>query len=219
MKAEWDGNVQANLALFLQTEELDDAQQLAEGAAPRKESDRHTVTQILECWDDPQAVANLLMHPELIPAEARGAALLRGLHEPLTYATLAAVVGLQDQLEIWSDTERAGIAKRLQAIIFEARPVIADRASVTLLAYAGVADVNELIFLLGYPGETVQHNALLALVRLLGVDNARDRIEAALAIKRVTDAGRDFVAAHLNEQLLDDLPLLSHIPNRSDFYG
>ncbi len=211
--------MQTDLALFLQSEELDDTQQLASGLLPMKESDGQFIRRILERWDDPQAVANLLMHPEVIPAEARGATLLRGLHEPLTYATLAAVVGLQDQVEIWSDRERAGIAKRLQAIIFEARPVLADRASVTLLAYASAADVNELIFLLGYPGEIVQHNALLALVRLLGVDNARNRIEAASAIKRVTESGRDFVAAHLNEQLLDDLPLLNHIPNRSDFYG
>ncbi len=206
-----------NLALFLQTEELDDAQQLARQLTTLSQTDIQTISQVLDRWDDPQAVANLLMHPDLIPAERRGAALLRGLREPMTYTTLAAIVGLRGRVASWLNADRAVIVERLQIIIFEARPVLADRASLTLLEYARQTDADRLIFLLGYPGEIVQHNVLLALVRLLGGEKTRARVEAAITAKRVTQAGWDFAAAHLDTLLLDDLPLLSYIPNRSDF--
>lgn len=205
------------LQAFLEADDLDRMRQLANDLPPLTQDDQAAVSAHINRWDAPQAVANLLMQPHLIPPSLRRDALLRGLHEPFTYNTLAALVGLQDHADWWSEPDRAAIVQRLVDIIFGARRVLADRASLTLTQYAHPQEADKLIFLLGSPENVVQHNALVALVNMLGVDEARKQIEIAYAARRVTAAGYDYATAHLDSAAQDGLPLLSYIPNLKAF--
>lgn len=46
------------------------------------DADRETMRPVIQAWNDTQAVANLLIHPHLMPADLRLPALLRALAEP-----------------------------------------------------------------------------------------------------------------------------------------
>lgn len=208
-----------NLTLFLQADELDETQRLAQQVLPLDAEGEALVRSIVHQWQDAQAVANLLLHPTIMPVDIRNDALLRGLHEPLTYNTLASVVGLQNHADWWTNDEKSEIVERLQSIMFSAPPPLANRASVTLLDYVQEQDIDKLIFFLGYPGEIVQHNSLVALVRLIGEDETLERVNAAFEAKQVTEAGQDFTAAHIYTVSEDGLPLLSYIPNLKDYSG
>lgn len=175
------------------------------------------VCTIIEQWNEPQAVANLLMYPVFIPQELRKKALLRGLHEPLTYLTLAAMIGLQGHSDWWSNVDRIDIVERLHSITFGAPYEFANRASVTLFDYVLPEDAERLIFSLGSPNAVVQHNSLLALLRLFGREEVRRRVTETFVAKRVTLTGRDYVATNIDTLNADDLPLLGYIPNLNDF--
>lgn len=205
------------LSAFLQADELDDLAQLAP-QVPLDESTASRVRAVIAAWDDPQAVVNLLRYPRILPEDLRRPALLRGLDDPHTYATLSAIVGLQDKLDWWTAAERAEIVARLHTLIFEGSPVIAERASVTLSEYARPEDAERLLFFVGYPGEVVAHNALVTLVRLLGAQETQQRMQQAFANQRVTQAAVTYCAQHLAQAQAGSL-LLSYIPNLRDFPG
>lgn len=205
------------LSAFLQADELDDLAQLAP-QVPLDESTASRVRAVIAAWDDPQAVVNLLRYPRILPEDLRRPALLRGLDDPHTYATLSAIVGLQDKLDWWTAAERAEIVARLHTLIFEGSPVIAERASVTLSEYARPEDAERLLFFVGYPGEVVAHNALVTLVRLLGAQETQQRMQQAFANQRVTQAAVTYCEQHLVAAQAGSL-LLSYIPNLRDFPG
>ncbi len=65
---------------FLRATELDSLAQLRDGidAAALADADPR-IREVIATWTDRQALANLLMHAGLIPADLRVAALVRGL--------------------------------------------------------------------------------------------------------------------------------------------
>ena len=199
---------------FLQADELNEAARLAQ-SLKLDERDTARVRAIITTWEDPQPVVNLLRYPLLMPEDVRREALLRGLQAPQTYATLAAIVGLQGGVAWWSEPDRAVIVARLLTLIFEGTPVIADRASVTLSEYARREDAERLLFFVGYPGKVVAHNALITLVRLLGAQETQQRIQDAYANGRVSQAALDYCAKHL-AAAQDGSLLLTYIPNLKD---
>lgn len=205
------------LQAFLEAGALDELSQLAADLPPLNAADRAAVTALLEKWDAPQAIANLLMYPHLIPEEIRKDALLRGLNEPMTYNTLAAVVGLQSAVDGWAESERAALVQRLVVITFSARSLIANRASLTLLNYIHREEADKLIFFLGAPEDVVRHNALLGLVRLFGIAETRAQIKAVATDSRFTQHGSEYGITHLDGVAEEDLPLLGYIPNLSDY--
>jgi len=202
-----------DLKRFLQSDELDKTLQLARQAT----TDDAMIRPILEQWNDTQAIANLLMHPKFIPDDLRKDTLMRGLNEPMNYLTLAAIVGLQKHVDDWAEDERVVIVKRLQDIMFGAKRMISERASVTLLDYVQESEVDAILLFLGAPEDVVQHNVWVALTRLLEVDEILARVETAFEVNQVTQVGYDFAQERAKEQRQDDLPLLSYIPNLKDF--
>ena len=205
------------LEAFLQADELDELSQLANDLPPLDTADRAVVAELLEKWDTPQAIANLLMHPYLIPEEIRKDTLLRGLNESMTYNTLAAVIGLQKATDGWSESERAALVERLVVITFSARSLIANRASFTMLNYIHPEEADKLLFFLGAPEDVVRHNALLGLVRIFGVDETRAQIKAANGDARFTEHGNEYGLTHLDRVAQEDMPLLDYIPNLSEY--
>src|SRR5262245_48765771 len=152
------GPTSPQLRAFLTTEDLDDLLNARQAIKALDAADTAAVRSVLEQWHPPQAVANLLIHPDLVPEDVRLAALFRGLDDQKTpYLGLAAIVGLGGEEKL-SAEDRKRVAARLLTVIRVTGDVRAERASVTLMSHAREADAPQLIALLGHSNKTVRHN-------------------------------------------------------------
>jgi hypothetical protein len=231
-------SVNADLQAFLESRDLDRLADARERLPAFDAEDIAAVRRVLSGWSEPQAVANLLMHPSLIPESERSAAVQRGLDETRQpYLALAAVVGLRElDVESLPPAERAEVVGRVLALAAADRGVIADRASAFLaerLWHFGDSYAPSVLALLDHPSQTVQHNALAALVPLVGLDNLSDVLTRAVEDGKLSLRGqataarklariRGFSAADPDDGSGDDLgslsaPLLTYIPNLDDW--
>jgi hypothetical protein len=180
---------------------------------------------IVAAWRDEQAVANLLMYPELLPEDDRTPALaegLSGVHGD--YPVLAAAVGLAAWVA--GDEDAPAIAERLLALVDDPTTplAIAVRAAVALGAYSEHVAPTDLVGALGHRHEAVRHNVLAAALTGWGAVETLDAVDAAAAAGLLADdvadqARRVLVDAGLSEldEPLDDghlvEPLLVPIPD------
>ena len=103
---------------FLRTNELDSLVHLREGidAAARNDAEP-LIREVIARWNDRQALANLLMHAGLIPADLRVAALVRGLRAAdEDYLRLAATVGVGETGNI-DAAQRTALVESLLDVI------------------------------------------------------------------------------------------------------
>ena len=214
------------LDLFLGCAELDDLSTLAVPHEDQTSDERARVAAAL-AGDDAQAVVNLLMHPDMLAPGARFDALAAALDDDAAYASLAAVVGLQDlDPSTLIEHQAAWVAQRLLGLCQHANRVIAERASVTLLTFADLAHLEALAALLESEHEVVRHNAVVAILELLGpswtaqllrrVVHDGSPSEATAELVRSTLVALDEVDADGSVSTLD-VPLLSFIPNFVDW--
>lgn len=99
--------------------------------------ERAHVRRLLAEWQDDHGLANLLMCPELIPADLRTAALLKGAANHTSYLALAAAVGLQQVAELDADVhaDEQRVLSALRELTRCPDPIIAARAEVALFAW------------------------------------------------------------------------------------
>jgi hypothetical protein len=188
--------------------------------------DRLEIEAVLHDWDDVQAIANLLMYPELIAADERIAQLRRALVDEHTYLQLAATVAIIEieRAEVGEDA-RFDLVQRLLATIAGDRGVLADRASYSLIALLTPTDGPEVVAQLDHPSATVRRNltqGILGLVGPSGIKSLVDEpgfvepeVQAAIRV-RLRDDGID-----LNRPA-DDLRLpliLAYLPSYADWDG
>jgi len=199
--------MQAELSAFLAAEDLDEllAARLQITSIDRAES--AALSAIVQGWVDRQAVANLLMYPDVIPAPDRLPALLKALNDEETeYFVLAAVVGLQSLGE-QDLPEGAGeaIATRLLELLHHPSPTIASRASVTLARYAPRVDVEDLLEALEDTDadETVRHNLLVMALSEVSPGNLRGLVQAKIAEGSLAPEVGDYVDEKLAEAGVD----------------
>jgi hypothetical protein len=230
--------VNAALQAFLDARDMDTLADAHESVSTLDAADIAAVRRVLHQWRDPQAVANLLMYPLLIPDDARTAAVQRGLDESRqSYFALAAIVGLREfDVESLPSPQRAAVLDRLLALAQTDRGVIADRASVFLAERLWHFDDRYaplVVALLDHPSPTVRHNALVALIPLLGMDNLPGALARAVADGTLSASGQaaatrklaqvsGFSATDADDGSADDLgslsaPLLAYIPNLDDW--
>ncbi|MEE3719371.1 hypothetical protein V2H45_21755 [Tumidithrix elongata RA019] len=226
------------LKTFLETRDLDD---LLEGRANISELDRENETEILRIlkeWTNIQAIANLLMYPNLIPETNRIDYVLKGLRETnFNYLVLASVVGMGElNVESLSPQLITEVINQLIVIAKSDRGLIAERASVflaTRLWHFGANYASQIIELLDRPSDVVRHNTLVALIPLVGLENIRRFINNAVQKGLLSTVAQSYTEQRLatisgfsqNNQVdiskfdLDMLgvPLLSYIPNLSDY--
>jgi hypothetical protein len=223
-----------NLKTFLETHDLDNLWEARSNISEVCQNDQVEIIRVLREWIDIQAIANLLMYPDLIPEDARINYILAGLCETnFTYLVLASVVGL-GQLNIEALPAQL-ITQLIEQIINVTKSdsgVIAERASVFLaerLWHFGDTYTSQIIELLDHPSKVVQHNTLVALIPLVGLENIRQIIENAVQQGLVSEAGQLFAEQKLSEiagfskdSTIDDsqfdvdllsTPLLAYIPN------
>jgi hypothetical protein len=173
-------------------------------------------------WSDEQAVANLLMYPEVIPQQARLATLRRGLGGDITdYATLAATVGLQRLAPgDASDDDRREIGARLLHLIESGNATLSRRASLTIGDFVAYVVQDSLLRLLDHSDETVRHNILAALVTAMGSEGVTQAVQRAIDAGRLDPELREHVVQALAPSggtSVAEVPLLEYIPNLRDW--
>ena len=227
--------MRAELQEFLAAEDLDALLAARMAITAIGKSEAAELSQIVANWTNPQAVANLLMYPEVIPAPDRLGAVLKGLNAADgEYAVLAAVVGLPRLgEEDVPEKDRSAIAARLVHLIQTGSGPIATRAAQTLATYVEYADLDELVSCLSHPDEAVRHNVLVAALQVLGPRDLMSAVQRLVGEGRLAPPIADQVAAQLTRAGIDPdaedvdaeqlrrsrlgLPLLGHIPNLQDW--
>jgi hypothetical protein len=160
------------LQAFLSAEDLDDALRARHAIHALEEDDQWAVEEILFSGTPPQAVANLLLHPSLIPSHVRVDILRKNLREPSRpYFALAASVGVQEiDPRRLLEADRAGLVEDLWAAL-EKHPRVSGRALISLLGFLRSRDAEDVAELLDHADSSVRHNALAWLIRQLGSDD------------------------------------------------
>jgi len=173
----------SQLETFLAVNDLDDVLNAVRRIDDLSHDDEARILQVLSDWDKPQAVANLLMYPKLIPLEQRLDFLIKGLQEnAIHYFKLAAVVGLQSiEIEDVPENQRQEILRMLVNLIKTYSGVLATRASATLNGWVQSGDGHAIAPLLRHPDSTVQHNILASLIEIVGFDTIVDFLDVIFA--------------------------------------
>lgn len=203
------------LAEFLAADDLDllmDARDRIEGITKRDAAD---IADIVESWSDEQAVANLLMYPEVIPERVRPAAVLRALSDE-GYLVLAAVLGVQrlSEHDEIADDLRAGVADRLLHLLRSPIPVVAARASIAAEEHVDVIGLGRLLAAVTAADDTVFHNILAVAIRHSGREAVLDTIRELAESEQVDlDVARKAVSHVEQMKGMGELPLLPYIPN------
>jgi hypothetical protein len=181
------------LKKFLQTRELDQLAAARQQITVMDSADRAALEALLASGSRPQAVANLLMVPDVMPPGQRLGQLLKAL-DGSGYWVLAALVGLQElDDEDLPHAERPALAARLLALIQNGTGLTAQRASVTLGRVAEYLSPSALAAALAHPDGIVRHNLLVALLSIAEPEEIR-----ALA-GGLDPAARDFALTRLRE--------------------
>lgn len=223
-----------DLQIFLTSKELDNLPSARQALAVLSSEDTTGLLAVLSSWKPAQAIANLLLYPDLIPGPVRFEYLMKGLSDKaLAYHQLAAVVGLQ-RLESsqFSEDQRARVVARLLSQIQSDNVLLASRAAVSVGLYVHRRDAPALVNLLDHPAAAVKHNLLTVLIELVGLRNVRSFINSALESDRVKPAAKIFLKEKLTELepflregTVDRLaflnsplstPLLDYLPNFTD---
>lgn len=222
------------LANFLNTSDLNLLWEARNSISSVNQTDETEIIKILDEWANLQAVANLLMYPDLIPASKRADYVLAGLSETrYIYLVLASVVGLEaTNLTDWSPNMRSRAIHKLVALAKSDTEVIAERASVFVadrLWQFDEVESSQIIELLDHPSIVVQHNALVALIPWVGLENIRQILDEAVEQGKLSEAGKrateeklSNISGFADNNKIDsrtfDLnqlsaPLLAYIPN------
>lgn len=156
-----------NLDMFLETEELDDLLKVRSKLRSLNEKDMEKIRRILEKWENPQAVSNLLIHPSLIPEDIRVSYLLKGLEERRNpYYILASIVGFQNiHAKGLSIEDIRKVKENLILTLKISSGVLSQRASVSIYKFLSSEDAPMMCELLSHPDGTTRHNILCSLIR------------------------------------------------------
>jgi hypothetical protein len=213
------------LSAFLAAADLDRLAELADDAAAVDSAgagDR--VRAVLDDWADEQAIANLLMYPQLIPTGRRAESLLRGLRDPHSYLRLAAAVGLGrvDGAQL-TDSDRADALAGLLALVEHDADVTASRAALsvaTVLRQPGAAHLPDVLdVLVRQPSRSVRRNLEVALLGALDTPGLRALVDdspapdAARAV--LAGDGIDLELPAADHRLLSSL---AHVPNLAQWH-
>lgn len=215
---------------------LTDLDELADAAAelPAEPSsqDAASVQAVLRAWSPVQAVANLLMYPQLIDPGSRGPNLSRGLTDEHPYLRLAAAVGVG---QLWGkqrrEVDRPGILAALLELIQRDGALTAERAALSVAAVLRPDDAAQVLAALARnPAPEVRRNLEAALLGVLDTDDIADLLDDAdpLASAALTAtaraAARDVLAADgidldrpADEQRR--MPVLARLPNLAEWAG
>jgi hypothetical protein len=228
------------LRTLLTATDLDNLSSARDNISDLNYEDTEELIRILQKWTDTQAIANILMYPDLIPEDVRLDYVLKGLHEnKVTYFALAAIVGLS-VIDIGTLTrdEQVKIVDKVIVLAKDNGGAIADRASVFLadnLPYLQENHSAKIVGFLDHPSNLVKHNILVVLISLVGLENIRSFLDNAVECHQLSESAKQSVKetlsgiAGLSEDNKVDhtrlhlgslsTSLLSYIPNLKDYFS
>ncbi len=188
--------------------------------------DRLEIEAVLHDWDDVQAVANILMYPELIAPDERVAQVRRALVDEHPYVQVAGTAAILeiDRAEFGEDA-RNDLAQRLLAIIGDDDGVLADRASYSLVMLMHPTDGPEVVERIDHPSATVRRNLAQGLLTLVGPTGVKSLVEEPGFVAAETQAA---VRSRLSDdgvelnRPLDDLRLpliMVYLPSLTEWNG
>jgi hypothetical protein len=214
------------LETFLKIDELDDLREAREHVSSITLDEEQHIEGVIRDWADAQAVANLLFHPDLIPARVRLEAIDRGLHcYDAPYFALAATIGLgrvnsetvpEGLRQNWIETLLAMVRSRLHTFAVTA---------VNVLSRWAPADALKLLALFPVPDSGASNNILAFALARFGELPRNEFIE------KIADCGVHAVWLSAFGDLYDEyqhekaegrsgaglkLPVFSYIPNLSE---
>jgi len=168
------------LRRFLTTDELEELARARAGLDPDHLDldDRLEIEAVLHDWDDLQAIANLLMYPELIAPDDRIAQVRRALVDEHSYVQLAGTVAIIEiERAEFAEDARYDLVQRLLAVIATDEGVLADRASYSLVALMHPTDGPEVVERIDHPSATVRRNLVQGLLGLIGPSGIKSLVE------------------------------------------
>lgn len=215
-----------DLKAFFEAEDLDDLLEARSKLRQLDEKDIKKIRFTLKKWNKPQAVANLLFHPFLIPEDIRVSCLLKGLRETKNqYYILASTVGLQGiDSTGFSQEERKAIRESLILILKTSGGVISARASVSIRDFLSSRDTSAMFELLSHPDETTRHNILCWLIRTAEEPDPEVFILMASSSNVPEEIQKEVIEKfqeHLKQKETGEsssfvMPLYAYIPNLRD---
>lgn len=219
----FSAGISPELKIFLEAQDLDDLLEARSKLRQLDEKDVKKIRYILQRWNNPQAVSNLLFHPFLIPEDIRASCLLKGLREKKKpYYILASVVGLQGiDSTGFPKEQRKAIKECLISVLKVSEGIISARASVTIYDFLSLEDTSAAFELLNHPNEAVRHNILCWLIRNMEEPDPRAFISMANSSnipegvrKEAIDKFREHLRQkEIGEYSLFGTQLYAYIPN------
>lgn len=190
-------------ARFLAAATLADARTAHDSLGPPDEETLGAVQHALDAWEDPQAVANALMFPDLIALPLRAPSLVRGLEDE-GYLQVAAAVGAGRLPAPVAEEDRVALVDALLDLIAGQGGLAAVFAAQALGDLVDLDDAVEIVVLLGHPDDSVRHRLQVIMIVLLGGDRLdrllddRDLVradDAEIARDQLAEDGIDLAAA------------------------
>jgi hypothetical protein len=214
-------NLSDDLKRFQAAQDLDDLRAAREKITVITRADAGVLAEIVTAATDDQAVANLLMYPEVIPAQLRVPTVLAALQRsPSDYRLLAAIVGL-GRLEL-DEADQKPVAGRLLELSARADEPVSSLASRAFSYVAGGYDVQLTVEHLGKLRPTERHNVLAALVNQFGTGRIYKALAAADALGLMSPDDVQAIRGQLEREEHDPfsnlrITLLTYIPNLKEW--
>jgi len=155
---------------FLKAKDLDDLLKIRGQIGGLTADEMKRVADILQEWQDGQAVSNLLFHPSLIPEHMRYDSIdraLRSIEKP--YFTLAAVVALRsiDPGTVSLDVRKRWVSRLLEFVRLDGG-TLSSRASVTIWSWLRDDDIQKFVRAYPVPDETATENIIAFTISRFG---------------------------------------------------
>lgn len=199
---------------FLAATDLDVAQHVLADVTDISRQDAVHLAEIVVAWAPPQAIANMLLHPSIIPPAHQVSAMLRGLAtDARHYPLIAAVVGLR---EIDLPVEyRRSVAVRLLDLAATDGEQVSSLASVSLVRYLYHLDTGDVLARFEHFGPTARHNVLVGLLEALGEAGLRTHVDRVRASGSMSVETADETGHRVDELLAQSggSTLLARIPD------
>ena len=212
------------LERFLGADDLDAAAAAREDLDDLSPGDVERLARAADGGDGLQGRVNLLMHPSVLPADLRGAALEAGLREgPRSYAALAAAVGLGEVPADDLGEHRAGVVAALLDLVEADTGLVATRAASATFGLLTAPEAAEAVPLLAHPTTSVRHALLGAVLDAVGPAGLRALLDSPGFVD--PDAADEVLSTfEADGFVLDDDAAapptgLAYLPNLADWRG
>lgn len=224
----------SSITEFLAADDLDLLVEARRQIEEISSQDAAEIAHIIESWSDHQALANLLMYPEILPERIRPGALLRALSggdgssgdessgDGTGYLVLAAVLGVQrlSEQDAIADDVRPDIAEQLMRLLGSPIPIVAARSSIAVEEHIDIIGLGEVLATLNMADDHVFHNVLAVSMRHSGREAVVDTLRELAESGHLDVAVAERAVSQVEQMLgMGALPRLAYIPSLSQWLG